>query len=338
MCCGVGVGHTDSVGSICVSQRDSTYASKLAVIVTGGVDKVIKRWSIPYDKIQSLSSTKNTPPISLNCTHSVRGHDKDINTLAMSPNDAIVASGSQDSTIRIWNSNDLSSVATLSGHKKGIWRVCFSPVDRCLASCSGDRTVRLWSLNDYSCLRTFQGHTASVLAVKFINHGMQLVSSSSDGLIRLWTIRTGECENTFDKHKDKIWSLSLSKTDSNVFYSAGSDSCIIKWMDDTDQIEEDRLKSAERVLLLEQSLSNSIRNKKYNEVINTFIDVLCVFVCICICLCDYHGVKFMHYHSLDSKLQLRFCSVRNKIMSANCDYRSFSYELSSYEAFIHCIA
>jgi U3 small nucleolar RNA-associated protein 13 len=90
-------------------------------------------------------------------THGIRAHDKDINTLAVSPNDSLVASGSQDKTIRLWRTSDLGAVGSLTGHKRGVWKVAFSPVDRCLASSSADRTVRLWSMADYSCLRVFEG-------------------------------------------------------------------------------------------------------------------------------------------------------------------------------------
>lgn len=118
------------------------------LINSGAGDKILKRWPLP---IGTVGLTK------LVVSHNVRGHDKDINTLAVSPNDSMAASGSQDKTIRLWRTSDLGPIATLSGHKRGVWKVAFSPVDRCLVSCSGDRTLRLWSVVDYSCLRVFEG-------------------------------------------------------------------------------------------------------------------------------------------------------------------------------------
>lgn len=159
VCVAVAEGHTDAVGCVCVSQRLASYASQTAFMCSGGGDKILKRWALttPTDSnVQKLSNT-----------HSIRAHDKDINTIACAPNDSMLVTGSQDKLIKIWKSSNLTQLATLTGHKRGVWRVSFSPVDKCLVSCSGDRTLRLWSLTDFSCIRSFEGHGTSVLSVKF---------------------------------------------------------------------------------------------------------------------------------------------------------------------------
>jgi len=197
----------------------------------------------------------------------VRAHDKDINTVAVSPNDFLVASGSQDKKIRIFKQTDLSPISTLVGHKRGVWKVVFSPVDKTLASCSGDRTIRLWSMVDNTCIRLFEGHTASVVCVKFLNKGTQVVSGSADGLLRLWTIRTGECENTFDEHMDKVWTICTSPVEDDIFISGGSDSKILFWRDVTETEEKERLEKEEEVLLVEQQMYNDIRGKRYEKAL-----------------------------------------------------------------------
>jgi len=126
-CIAIGEGHTDAVGSIGISQKPSTYLSKKAFIVTGAMDKVLKKWPI-----SSSLNAKNlsTVPSKLVSSDSVRAHDKDINTIAVSPNDSLIATGSQDKLIKLWNSSNLlSAVATLTGHRRGVWKVVFSPVD-----------------------------------------------------------------------------------------------------------------------------------------------------------------------------------------------------------------
>ena len=67
----------------------------------------------------TLSTLQVSNPVVLSSTHSVRAHDKDINCVQLSPEDQIVATGSQDKTVKLWQSADLTSVAVLRGHKRG---------------------------------------------------------------------------------------------------------------------------------------------------------------------------------------------------------------------------
>lgn len=246
------------MGAVSISQKTATYTSKNAVVISGGSDKILKRWSL-----QPVFRSKTGKVVTCSASHSVRAHDKDINCVAIAPNDAMVASASQDKSIRLWTSAELSPLASLKGHKRGVWKVCFSNVDKCLASSSSDRTVKLWSVTDFTCLHTFEGHTASVLAVKFINHGQQLLSSSSDGLIRLWTIRTGECNSTFDEHDNRIWALTVQ---GSRLFTGDSDGKIVLWEDATEEEEQLRLEELEKTLLIEQQLKNDLKNKRYDKV------------------------------------------------------------------------
>jgi U3 small nucleolar RNA-associated protein 13 len=289
-CVAVGEGHTDAIGAVCVSQNKATYASRAAFVASGAADKILKRWALPTHSFATA-----TAPAKLVATHSVRAHDKDINAVAVSPNDSLIASASQDKSVRLWRSSDLTPVATLNGHKRGVWKVCFSPIDKVLVSCSGDRTVKMWSVVDHCLLRTFEGHTASVLAVKFVNRGSQLVSASADGLIRVWTIRSGECEATLDTHTDRVWALecldsaltesveaaegeaseeAASLSAPNMFFfSGGSDSRLIQWKDATAEEERTRMHEAERNLVLEQQMQNDLRNKRYDRALATALDL-----------------------------------------------------------------
>jgi len=273
----VAVGHTDAVGAVCISQRNATYLSKQSTIISGGVDLVLKRWVLPplptHSSVDTTTDSDPTDPSTgqkehyLLCSHSVRGHDKDINTLASAPNDSIIASGSQDKKIKLWNSHDLSLITVLSGHKRGIWKLVFSNIDKCLLSSSGDKTMRLWSLQDYSCLRTFQGHSASVLCGKFVNSGMQVLSTSADGMLKLWTIRSGECEATYStQHSDRIWCVATHTTMEGVVFTGSTDSSICMWNDNTVTEELEALRQTEGLLLIEQGMLNDIKNKKFDKV------------------------------------------------------------------------
>ena len=145
--------------------------SNAAFAVTCAKDKTLKRWFLPSAKDLL---TDNDQKLELSVSTSIRAHDKDINIVSVSPNDAFVVTGSQDKTAKVWHSNNLELKGTLRGHKRGVWDCQFSPYDRVIATASGDQTIKLWSLADCSCVRTFQGHTASVLRVRFLSGGLQV--------------------------------------------------------------------------------------------------------------------------------------------------------------------
>ena len=91
-------------------------------------------------------------------------HEKDINSLDVSPNDRYLASGSQDRTAKVYEISfstdasggtrgDFKLLGNCKGHKRGVWTVRFGRTERVLASGSGDKTIKLWNIDDFTCLK-----------------------------------------------------------------------------------------------------------------------------------------------------------------------------------------
>ena len=112
----LGEGHADAVGAVCISQRHATYQSKIAFMISGAGDKILKRWPLTASIFvqTSVTGSESSEVLKLGVSHNVRGHDKDINTLAVSPNDAMAASGT--SSLHLLPTPTANTDTTLPSH------------------------------------------------------------------------------------------------------------------------------------------------------------------------------------------------------------------------------
>ena len=74
----------------------------------------------------------------------LEGHKYAVVSVAYSPDGKTLASGSLDSSIRIWNLKTGKTLRTLEGHTDALYAVVYSPDGSQLVVCSGDDTIRIW--------------------------------------------------------------------------------------------------------------------------------------------------------------------------------------------------
>lgn len=133
----------------------------------------------------------------------------------------LIASGSDDSKVKIWSTSLEHSVTSLET-KANVCCVKFNPESRFhLAFGSADHCVHYYDLrNPKQPLVLFKGHKKAVSYVKFLN-GEELVSASTDSHLRLWNVKEHICAQSFKGHINEKNFVGLA-TDGD-FISCGSE-------------------------------------------------------------------------------------------------------------------
>ena len=77
----------------------------------------------------------------------LKGHSRRIESVAWTPDGTQLATGSQDKTVKVWNTKTGQLLHTLSGHEKPVRGVTWSPDGKLLASGSDDHSIRIWEMS-----------------------------------------------------------------------------------------------------------------------------------------------------------------------------------------------
>ncbi|KAL9061319.1 MAG: hypothetical protein Q9162_000193 [Coniocarpon cinnabarinum] len=178
--------------------------------------------------------------------HTLQSHRQGVTCVAFHPIFSSLASGGEDTTIKIWDYELGELERTVKGHTRAVLDIDYGGPrgGTLLASCSSDLTIKLWDpSDDYKNIRTLPGHDHSVSAVRFIPSGSAgaplsgnlLVSASRDRTLRIWDVTTGYCIKTLRSHGDWVrdvfpsidgrWLLSVGEDRTARIWDAGTGEC-----------------------------------------------------------------------------------------------------------------
>jgi WD40 repeat protein len=122
----------------------------------------------------------------------LEGHTAPVITISFSPDRKLLATTSEDKSVKLWDAGTGRELNTFIGHTHFTSRVVFSPDGTRLASGSFDSTVKVWDIQTGQELLTLSGHGASVWGIAFSPDGGFIATGSNDNTLRLWDLRTGE--------------------------------------------------------------------------------------------------------------------------------------------------
>jgi len=151
----------------------------------------------------------------------LKGHRGYVTDIAFSPNEELLASSSEDGSIRLWNiGSDRKETGRFEGHDHPVNGIAFSPDGKTLASAGGDVTrvtkkgeVILWNVADQKLLHKIVEHKRAATGVRFAPKGDRLISTSEDTTVNIYDIETGKPLKFFGAH--------IRPTTSAVFVAEG---------------------------------------------------------------------------------------------------------------------
>ncbi len=175
--------------------------------------------SAPQDNAQE-NLVARTPVVQL-------GHMEKVTSVAFSPDNLRLVSGSEDGTAILWDVSSGEELFVLR-HEDVVNAVAFSPDGKWVLTGSSDGSAVLWEVRSGKKLGTLEEHKRPVTSVAFSPDGKFALTGSYDDTAILWDLRTRETLFTFQGHKDSVRAVAFSP--SGKFVLTGSDDgTVILW-------------------------------------------------------------------------------------------------------------
>ncbi|MDJ0695570.1 caspase family protein [Mastigocoleus sp. MO_188.B34] len=185
--------------------------------------------SVPED-IRVKTENTIQKALSIQESNRLQGHDDIVTDVIYSPKSKIIASASDDETVKLW-SPDGRLLRILRGHKNAVKSISFSPDGKKIASASFDGTVKIWRTSDGILLKTLKAHSAEVLSVTWSPRGDIIASSGGarDGTVKIWQVSDGRLLKILNGHKGYHINGVAISADGQILASGSDDKTIKLW-------------------------------------------------------------------------------------------------------------
>jgi len=158
------------------------------------------------------------------------GHSRIVYCVAASPRDNLVASGSDDKTVRLWRRQEAAAkcIAKLQ-LRSCINAVAIRPDGNQLAAALDNGWVELWDLRTGKNMGALEGATSSeVWTVCYAPDGTMLISGALDRSVRIWDVHARECKWALRGHEEWVNGVTVSNN-GNYIVSGSGDKTVRTW-------------------------------------------------------------------------------------------------------------
>ena len=212
-------GHAREVWSLAIHGDGS--------VVSGGDDGTIRVWDPALAEHRDYLNIEYDPaaPVS-------EGHIGAVNSVSISADGQLAASGGADSTVRIWDVGTGTQKRVLLGHTNWIWAVALSGDGKLAVSGGVDQVFRIWDVEDETVEHArlaVHRHSDTIWGVSISSDGLWASSGSGDGLVLVWNTESGKAKPEELKSSNKaVMGVGVSN-DGRVAVSGGEDFQIRIW-------------------------------------------------------------------------------------------------------------
>jgi hypothetical protein len=126
-------------------------------------------------------------------------------SVAFSPDNRRVISGSADRTLKVWDAETGALIRTLTGHNNMVWSVAFSPDSRYIISGSNNNDIKIWEAESGRLIRTITGLLGYASSLSYTPDGQRIMAGAMDGTVRLYNVEDGAEVAQFVGFLDKEW-------------------------------------------------------------------------------------------------------------------------------------
>ncbi len=207
--------------------QDSVFSDTFDSVIALDVSKSGKEWAASTRRGEVLIWNAS----SMTLQSAWQAHSDMIWTIKFSADGRILATGSWDCTLKVWDVES-GKLLWLSRHIAHVNCLAFSPDNRRLASGSNDATVVLWDVESGIQIQTLPHPVAvSGCTVNWSPDGRLLVSGDLEGYIRLWEISgsgPAKCLQVFAGHATFVDALAFSP-DGRILASTSFDGTVKLW-------------------------------------------------------------------------------------------------------------